>query len=102
MLGDVVHHHAEIPRVLGFLRVCLFGRRQFCDLAHVSPRLLVHGAGHILAQAHAVVRGGTTLLEAVGFLGGLLGMRLERFHSLGVSLFHHHSLRKDQVRSIRT
>jgi hypothetical protein len=79
MLGDVAQHHAQIPRVLSLLRVRLLGRRKLLDLAHVSPRLLVHGAGHVLAQAHTVLRGGTALLEALGVLavrlfGGQLGV----------------------------
>ena len=57
----------------------------------VSTRLLVHGAGHILTQAHTVLRGGTTLLEAFAVHGFhvladfLLG-------NLAHCFFHHRSL----------
>jgi hypothetical protein len=93
MLGDIAQHHAQIPRVLSLLRVCLLGRRELLDLAHVSPRLLVHGAGHVLAQAHTILRGGTALLEGFPALGEL-GHRLAGVHRtlVLVNIFHHRSL----------
>ena len=92
MLGDVAQHHAQIPRVLSLLRVCLLGRRELLDLAHVSPRLLVHGAGHVLAHFQTILSGRTALLEALAVHGFhvlanfLLG-------NLAHCFFHHRSLR---------
>jgi len=91
MLGDVVHHHAEIPRVLGFLGVCLLGRRQLCDLAHSSPRLLVHGAGKILPVLHAVVSGRTALFESLA-VHGLHVLANFFLGDLAHCFFHHRSL----------
>jgi hypothetical protein len=74
------------------LPVVTGGVATFLAFIMVSPRLLVGGARKVAPQAHTVLRGGPAFLEtrrlAVGFFGGLLGVRAKRGHRI---FLHHRS-----------